>query len=207
MTVIEPPIRSGEVVWTGDNPFIYLKREGDERWANLALYFRVTASDHGTGHMVLVVQDPSGDGEPSTAPVCLSDNEALARSLLSEFVIAFALFRPVAGIETCAISSPARFESESDGQGGVVERAVSGDQEVVLTWGDLETPFLADLAPGQSSTGRHEMVSVFRPAHSASISVGGVRLDGQPVMRDFLGRRCPSAALALSETWILPAGG
>lgn len=51
-------VLSGKVDWTGDNPLIYLKTDPEVDWSSLTLFFRVTASDYGTGHLSLVVTDP-----------------------------------------------------------------------------------------------------------------------------------------------------
>jgi hypothetical protein len=61
---------------------------------------------------------------------------------------------------------------------------------------------MVELGPEQSPTGRHEMWSLFVEAGRVTASVNGRRLRGQPVPRDFQGRRSSTAFLAFSETWV-----
>lgn len=53
-----PTVLPGAVDWTGDNPFVYLKTDPAGDWSSLSLFFRITTSGHGTGHLILVVTDP-----------------------------------------------------------------------------------------------------------------------------------------------------
>lgn len=195
-------VRSGAVVWTGDNPFIYLKTDPEGEWASLSLFFRITASQHGVGHAMLVIERPL-DPEPGATRRLMTDNEELADRLLEDFVARFALFRPFDGWEAVERITAASFQSEP-GDSVWTERARSSDgaQEVEMVWTGLQPPFAVDLPPDQSSTGAHEMMSVFRTATEATVTVDGRRLPGATVERDFLTGRCQSAALALSETWI-----
>ena len=71
-----------------------------------------------------------------------------------------------------------------------------------MRWSDLHDPFAVALPPAESATGGHEMFSVFRLASAVHLVVDGATLPGSPVKRMFLGREGPSAALALSETWV-----
>lgn len=199
-------VRPGTVDWTGDNPFIYLKPEGEDAWSSLSLFFRVSASGHGSGHMALVIEDPAGaQGATAPAGVCLTDNPELARYLMDQFVSRFGLFRPVAFLPEIPVQAGAVFSTADTANGRAETARLPGQSlEVTLTWDELEEPFAAIVPPAESATGEHEMMSVFRPAGRAMVSLNGRQLAGAPVMRDFLGRRCWSAALALSETWLRP---
>lgn len=53
------PIHPGVVAWTGENPGIYLKDEQDGPWTGLMTFFRITWSEHGRGHGVLLLDDPN----------------------------------------------------------------------------------------------------------------------------------------------------
>jgi hypothetical protein len=46
------------------------------------------------------------------------------------------------------------------------------------------------------------MFSLFIEARRVTATVNGRRLRGQPVPRDFQGRRSSTAFLAFSETWV-----
>ncbi|MDR0809756.1 MAG: hypothetical protein LBE86_11640 [Gemmobacter sp.] len=196
-------VRKGKVEWTGDNPPIYLKREPTGDWSTLALFFRVNGSDHGRGHMILVLEDPYTTGLAHPVRLCCTDNARLARYLIDDFVRKFGLFRPAhAAIDGLQIIDGACFSVEADYPHHVTEIARFGDHRVEMRWNDLQEMFAVAQPPGDSQTGRHEMFSVFQPAGSASVTLDGRKLAGETVERDFFDRRAQSAALAHSESWI-----
>ena len=198
------PIRSGAVEWTGDNPFIYLKEDPERDWSALSLFFRITASQHGVGHAMLVLEDPNGVDDRATRRL-LTDNLPLAEYLLGSFVKRFVLFRPFQGWEQLEVVEDARFSTDA-GDRNWLEHATSADGSLTaaMRWSGLGTPTAVDLAPTMSATGEHEMFSVFRTAESASVEIDGRALAGHTIERDFLNSRSQSAALALSETWVNP---
>ncbi|OMB97177.1 hypothetical protein A5733_10490 [Mycobacterium sp. NS-7484] len=191
----------GKVDWTGDNPFIYLKTDPTGDWSSLSVFFRITASDHGTGHLTAVVTDPY-DPERASA-LGLTDNEPLARFLIEDFVSKFVLFRPTKAFESVKLHTNAEF-SQDITDTAWVERArdASAGVEVAMQWDQLQPSFAVHQPAAESGTGRHEMLSVFLPAGSAVVTVNGTALPGATVERDFFGGRAQSAALALSETWV-----
>jgi hypothetical protein len=190
----------GKVDWTGDNPFIYFKIDPEGEWSSLSLFFRITASDHGTGHLLLVVIEPYADTAQAFA---LTDNESLARYLITEFVAKFVLFRPTDVLDSLEIHADATFDQEiADDAWTESARDNSARMEVSLRWEKLQDSFAVHQPRHESGTGEHEMLSVFRPAGSARVIVNGSELPGQTVEREFLNGRAQSAALALSETWV-----
>lgn len=191
----------GKVDWTGDNPFIYLKTDPGGDWSSLSVFFRITASDHGTGHLTLVVTDPY-DAERASA-LGLTDNEPLARFLIEEFVSKFVLFRPTRALETVKLHADAVFSQDVTDTAWVeTARDATTGVEVAMRWDRLQASFAVHQPAAESGTGRHEMLSVFLPAASAGVTVEGTALPGATVERDFFGGRAQSAALALSETWV-----
>lgn len=194
-------VRPGIVDWTGDNPFLYLKEDPAGDWSSLSLFFRITASDHGVGHLALVVEDPYGAADSGAVRVGLTDNVPLARFLLEEFVAKFVLFRPCTHLPALELIDGAVFET-ARGASDWVETARAGDRSIELSWTGLGTPFAVDVQAPDSGTGAHEMFSVFRIASSAAVTVDGRRLPGATVERDFLNGPSQSAAMALSETWV-----
>jgi hypothetical protein len=196
----------GRVDWTGDNPFIYLKREGEDTWSSLSLFFRVSACRLGTGHVMLVIEDPAA-GREAQGPVrlCLTDNPQLTRYLMGQFVRMFGLFRPLAFLSEIPVHAGAQFTTAGGSRSWTeIARLPGQNLEVSLTWAELEEPFAAIVPAVESATRRHEMMSVFCPAPRATVTVNGRTLPGAPVVREFLRRHCWSAALALSETWLRP---
>ncbi|WP_193043815.1 NAD-dependent dehydratase [Mycolicibacterium baixiangningiae] len=191
----------GAVDWTGDNPFVYLKTDPAGDWSSLSLFFRITSSVHGTGHLILVVTDPY-EADLAKA-IGLTDNEPLARFLIDDFASHFALFRPTQALKNPTLHTNAVF-TQSLGDSEWVESATDDTAQttIAMRWQNLGAPFAVHQPKHESGTTRHEMLSVFRPAQSGTVEVNGTPLPGATVERDFFGRRAQSAAMALSETWI-----
>ena len=60
------PVIPGSVVWSGDNPGIYLQNDNGE-WQSLAVYFRVVTSPHGSGSGMVVLGAPrTASGWPAS---------------------------------------------------------------------------------------------------------------------------------------------
>jgi hypothetical protein len=198
-------VNPGDVDWTGDNPFIYLKTQIDGEWSCLALHFRIALSPHGIGQAILLVEAPYVDFSPGAYRLCLTDNAPMARYLIDGFVRHFALFRPCAALlERLDILDGSVFDRENRGTQAHVERAHCADRgvSVAMHWLGLGRPFMVDVPQSKTQTGRHEMFSVFQPADQAFLEVNSHRLSGTTVERDFFGGRAQSAALAHSETWV-----
>ncbi|MCG7205096.1 hypothetical protein [Streptomyces arenae] len=196
-------VRPGKVDWTGDNPFVYLKTDPEGLWSSLSLFFRVTASDHGPGHLVLTVERPYDESAGDAVRLALTDNEPLARFLIDDFVREFVLFRPAEpALEALELVVGAEFTQSGDGITTITEAARTGDRSLALTWEGLGEPFAVDVPATESGTRRHEMFSVFRIATAARVEANGRRLPGATIERDFLNGPGQSAALALSETWV-----
>lgn len=195
-------VRPGQVEWTGDNPFVYLKTDPEADWSSLSLFFRITASIHGRGHLILVVDDPYGDSSETAVRVAFTDNAPLARFLIDDFASKFALFRPSKVMGDIELVEGAEFYQEVNGDTSWVEACRVGGRSAEMRWENIGRAFAVDQPPHESGTGKHEMFSVFRPADSASVSVDGRALSGTTVERAFFGGVAQSAALALSETWV-----
>ena len=193
-----------EVDWSGENPGMYLKAEQTGPFVTLVSYFRVVTSPHGKGHAAFLLLDPEGDGSnPDKPNVCLTDNEPLARYLCHGFVSRFGAFRGVKGLDSLSYEPGWDFMAGGDGRERHSEWFRSTLGQVQLEWGGLSEPFLVDLKPEESATGAHRMVSLFFDAHRISARINGKPVDGNPVPREFAGRKNSSTAfLAFSESWI-----
>lgn len=199
------PLIPGTVVWSGDNPGIYLKDEAGE-WQSLAVYFRVVASPHGSGSGIVVLGAPrAASGWPASQNLCISTNEPLLRWLVSDFIAKFASFRGMAGLQAMAYVDATSARTSGDGKSFHEETLEGAGVSASLRWEGLSTPFAADVPVEQSSTGAHRMLSVFVEAQTGSIRVNGTALPGKIIERDFLGRRMKTSFLAFCETWITPA--
>ena len=199
------PVNPGAVVWSGDNPGIYLK-DAQGNWQSLSVYFRVVTSPHGPGLGAIVLGAPyQTAGWPQVPNLCISTNEPLMRWLVSDFVSRFASFRDAAGLQAMAYVRAESTHSSAEGQAFHEEQLHGTGVSVAMRWEHLGTPFAVDVPPAMSSTGQHQMVSVFVEAQTGSIKVNGAALPGQVIVRDFLGGRMSTAFLAFCESWILPS--
>ena len=198
------PVIPGSVVWSGDNPGIYLQ-DSNGQWLSLAVYFRVVASKHGSGSAIVVLGAPrTASGWPASNNLCISTNEPLMRWLVSDFVARFGAFRGMAGLQTMTYLPAISTATSGDGSSFHQETLEAAGVTASLRWEGLSTPFAADVPPAQSATGEHRMLSVFVETRTGSISVNGTPLPGRVIERDFLGRRMNTSFLAFCETWITP---
>lgn len=196
----------GRVEWSGENPGISLKESPDGPFTALASFFRVVLSPHGRGHALVLLQAPGeASPPPERAHLCLTDNEPLARYLVSDFVSHFGAWRGLPGLSGLAYRRLDAVEPSGDPASAYTETVRAGDLTVALTWRGLGEPFCFALPPENSATGRHHMPSLFVGCEEASIAVNGRALPGRPVPREVAGRRISTAMLAFSETWIRAA--
>lgn len=199
----EPIVFPGKVEWSGENPGISLKERPDGPFVTLASFFRVVLSPHGRGHALVLLQSPQEANPPEgRANVCLTDNEKLARYLVSDFVANFGAFKGVPGLENLTYRRLDHVEAGGDASSTYTETVRAGDMTVRLTWSGLSEPFCFVFPPDKSATGRHHMPSLFVGCRDASVTVNGRTLPGKPVPRDIAGRMILTAMLAFSETWI-----
>ncbi|MDA8049466.1 MAG: hypothetical protein M0002_05600 [Rhodospirillales bacterium] len=199
----DPIIFPGTVEWSGENPGISLKEREDGPFVALASFFRVVLSPHGRGHALVLLRALEAEHPPpEQAPLCLTDNEPLARFLVAGFVSHFGAFRGRPGLNALQYRRLDRVETAGDPGTAYSETVAAGALSVRLSWTGLGPPFCFVLPPDRSATGRHHMPSLFVPSRDAAIEVNGRRLPGQPVPREMAGRAMSTAMLAFSETWI-----
>ncbi|MFP6732677.1 MAG: hypothetical protein VB959_02410 [Rhodospirillales bacterium] len=197
------PIHPGVVAWTGENPGIYLKDEQDGPWTGLMTFFRITWSEHGRGHGVLLLDDPNVEQSlPEVANFCITDNEPLARYLVDEFFSKFASFKVSPGLKAIQYLPLTEVYREGDTRAEYTEVVKSADQEVRMTWKGLGKPYAVDMPPEKGPTKAHEMYSLFLDASDALVTVNGRRLKGKVVERDFANTKKTTAFLAFSESWM-----
>lgn len=193
----------GIVEWSGENPGVSLKEVPDGPFMTLASFFRVVLSPHGRGHALVLMLSPQDAAPPSDrANVCLTDNEPLARWLVSEYVSHFGAWRGLPGLEGLQYSRLESVTSDGDAITSYAEIVRAADREVRLEWTGLGKPFCFALTPAESATGLHHMPSLFVGCDTAAVIVDGQRRPGAPVARQIAGQRISTAMLAFSETWI-----
>ncbi len=199
----ESLVFKGKVEWSGENPGISLKTDPEGPFTALASFFRVVLSPHGRGHALVLLQSPQEESPPADrANLCLTDNEALARYLVDEFVSKFAAFRGLPGLAGMQVRKADSVAAGGDPLSDYTETVKAGDLTVALRWGGLGEPFCFAHPPENSATGAHHMPSLFVGCGEASITVNGRALPGRPVPRTVAGHPITTAMLAFSETWI-----
>ena len=192
----------GRVEWSGENPGISLKEQPAGPFTALASFFRVVLSPHGRGHALVLLQSPHEANTGERGNLCLHDNEALARYLVSGFVTHFGAWRGLPVLQGLTYRRLDRVEAAGDPASSYSETVQAGDLSVRLEWTGLGEPFCFALPPEKSATGQHTMPSLFVPCADATIEVNGRRLAGHPVPREIAGRAISTAMLAFSETWL-----
>ncbi|HWT10563.1 MAG TPA: hypothetical protein VN329_15460 [Roseomonas sp.] len=199
----DPHLFPGTVEWSGENPGISLKEDPAGRFTTLASFFRVVLSPHGRGHALVLLLSPDEEAPPADrANVCYTDNEALARWLVSDYVAHFGAWRGLAGLKGLQYRRLDSVRTSGDAITTYSETVRAGDTTVALTWSGLGKPFCFALTPEGSATGKHHMPSLFVGCEAASVTVNGRVRPGAPVPRDIAGQRIGTAMLAFSETWI-----
>ncbi|MBR0642447.1 hypothetical protein [Plastoroseomonas hellenica] len=193
----------GTVEWSGENPGISLKEDPTGPFTTLASFFRVMLSPHGRGHALVLMQSPQAAAPPAEqANLCLTDNEPLARWLVSNYVAHFGAWRGLPGLQGLQFRELDSVTTDGDAITRYGETVRAGDMTVALEWSGLSKPFCFALAPAQSATGRHHMPSLFVGCDAATVTVNGRVRPGAPIPRDVAGQRISTAMLAFSETWI-----
>ena len=197
-----PPVNPMAVDWSGENPGITLKATVDGETTCLVSFFRVVVSPHGAGHAAFVLTDPLLKGGADAVNTCFTDNEPLARYLLSDFVSFFGAWRGIPALSGLTYTPATEFTHEGDQFSAWTEKISGPGVEVSLSWKDLQKPFVVEYMPPQSATGKHEMFSLFVPARDAEVIANGVRGAGVVGPRDVFGTQSSMAFLAFSETWL-----
>jgi hypothetical protein len=199
----DPIVFPGTVEWSGENPGISLKESPDGPFTTIASLFRVVLSPHGRGHALMLMQSPQEANPPADrANLCLTDNDPLARYLVSRFVTNFRAFKGLPGLQGLIYRRLDSIEVSGEPANTYTETLKADDLNVQLTWSGLGEPFCFALTPEGSSTGMHYMPSVFVGCQSVTITVNGRVLPGEPVPREVAGHSISTALLAFSETWI-----
>jgi hypothetical protein len=193
----------GVVDWSGENPGMYLKEKADGPFVTLVSFFRVVASHHGRGHALVLLEAPLLDRSlPEALNVCVTDNDALARYLVTDFAAHFGAFKDAPALQHIDYVPLEGVAASGDTRSSVVEWVKGRGVEAALSWEDLGEPYVVNLPKEKSATGKHALLSLFVDARRVTATVNGRTLKGHPVPREFAGRQGSTAFLAFSETWI-----
>jgi hypothetical protein len=187
----ESVVNPARVKFTGQNPFLRLKRTKGTADTTTCAFWRAHLSPAGPGHAVFVQSDAT-DGKV----LVLSDNESLARWLQQ----IEAILRPPFGDKGLPIAM-ASFSSSGDPRSVYAEHVRAADVTLELAWGDLYGPFLISLEPGNNVTADWGVSSCMIPARWATLTVNGRKAAGQAFPEPMAGQDCSTSALAFAENW------
>ena len=204
MTQVDP-VNPGKVIWTGENPGIYLRETSDGPWVTLSLFGRIILSPKGPGHFMLILDKPD---EKVTTPEAnnfvITNNPEMFQFILENFIKKFPAFQNRVAFEDIAIHEMTSIKRRGDHSSNYSEIATANGLEVTMNWTQLKQPFAVDVGPDQSADGENQMYSTFVEAGDANINVNGKKLAGNVYPRQFFGRAMSSAFLAFAETWVKP---
>lgn len=186
-----------DVVMTGENSFIRLSNDGGKTIPDRASHWRGLWSPAGQGHALFIESTLTGSGGPRV----YADNAGVARYLQRTI-------EPLLYKEFAAESLPvidAEFSRTGNSLSTLEERVVSREDEIILSWWDLMTPFVLTMPPGAMNRPMG-VYSTFLPARSAQLSVNGEAATAKPFPQERFGKPSSSCCLAWSETWTRPRG-
>jgi len=183
-----------DVVMTGENSFIRLSNDGGTTLTDRVSHWRVLWSPAGQGHALFIESPLTGN-----APRVYSDNAGVARFL--QRTLEVLLHKPFADEALPVID--AEFERTGDALSTVEERVYSDEDEIILSYWDLMTPFVLTMPPGAGNRPLG-VYSTFLPARGAQLSVNGAAGAGKVFLADRFGKPASSCCLAWSETWTRP---
>ena len=183
-----------DVVMTGENSFVRLSDDGGKTMTDRVSHWRVLWSPAGQGHALFIESALTGK-----VPRIYADNPGVARFLQRSIEVL--LHKPFSD-ESLPVTD-ARFERGGDSLSTVSERVVSRDDEIILTWWDLMTPFILTMPPGAMNRPLG-VYSTFLPARSAQLAVNGKAATAKVFLQDRFGKPASSCCLAWSESWTKP---
>ena len=183
-----------DVVMTGENSFIRLSNVEGKNMTDRVSHWRVLWSPAGQGHCLFVESPFVGEG-----PTVYADNAGLVRYLQRR--IEALLHKPFADEGLPIID--AQFTRSGHSLATVEERITTSEDEIVLSWWDLMTPFILTMPPGAMNRPLG-VYSTFIPAKSAQLLVNGEASRGKVFPQERFGKPSSSCCLAWSESWTEP---
>ena len=185
-----------DVLMTGENSFVRLSNDGGKTLPERVSHWRVLWSPAGQGHAMFMESSLTGK-----RPRIYADNAGVARYL--QRTIEPLLYKEFAD-ESLPILD-AEFTRTGNSLSTMEERVVSADEEIILSWWDLMTPFILTMPPGAMNR-PFGVYSTFLPAKSAQLLVNGEAAPGKVFPQERFGKPSSSCCLAWSESWTKPKG-
>jgi len=190
-----PPVDPNNVMMTGENSFIRLSVNGGLTVRTRLSHWRVLWSPAGSGHSLFMLSELTGDD-----PRVYTDNEAVTRWLQESIeTYLFPLFADVSLPVTSAT-----FSRYGDPYTALHERIDADGETVVMTWSDCIEPFVLHMPPAVPPERPIGVFSTFIPARTAEVELNGRKAAGTPIPEMRGDRQSSTAALAWSETWVMP---
>lgn len=180
-----------EVVMTGENSFIRLSADGGKTVCDRVSHWRVLWSPAGAGHALFIESTLTGSG-----PRIYTDNAGVARFL--QRTIETLLYQDFGDASLPLID--ARFERDGHSLSTVQERIASADHRIVMSYWDLGTPFVLNIAPGKKWP--IGVYSTLIPAAGVQLSLDDKAAAARPFTHERYGEPVSDCCLAWSETWM-----
>ena len=183
----------GDVIWSGENPFIKLRTDPSGDDVTRLSFFRVVWSPAGEGHALFMVSDLEGTGRKDIDTI-FTDRPELGGWLQEEIMNnPFWAERRMPVVEAC-------FSYRGDSRQSRTEVVESADQKIELTWRDLDKPVTFCIEAEKDPD--FHLLSLIIPAKGVDVVVNGRKAPGDPFPNDMAGRTVSSCCLSFSETWI-----
>ena len=189
-----PKARGSMVVASGENHFIALSFEKDDKRITDVSFWRLIYTPVGRGHVCYVTSDLTGDGPSNDDMRALfTDNEALADYLNKEIMSTF---------DKSYIAKPfprhkASFETKGDTLNEYREIIKSDHHTIELVWKDFYPAILLDIPIKPFS-----LTTMLIPAKVAEVNINGDKAVGRVFPRPEGTAQGSTGSLAFSETWV-----
>ena len=202
---LESPIHPGKIVWTGENPGIFLKEDPKGPLSALALFFRIFYSPAGRGTALLFFEAPNVEQSlPEVVNVMLTDNRPMAEYLMQSFIGKLPALTGQAAFNAVQYVNIIESYSGGDPRSSYCEVVKAKGIDVELVWDDLGSPIALELPAELTGAKENELYSLLVESRKPRIILNGKQLKGQPFERMQAGIKTTTAFLYFSETWIAP---
>ncbi len=189
-----PKVRGSKVVASGENHFIALSLEKNNKPLTDISFWRLFYTPVGRGHVCYVTSDLTGDG-PSNDDLraLFTDNEALADYISTEIMATF----DIGYVEQPFPKYKALFETKGDTLNEYREIIKSEQHTIELEWRDFYPAILLDVPIKPFS-----LTTMLIPAKAAAVSINGSKAVGKVFPRPEGTAQGSTGSLAFSETWV-----
>ena len=126
------------VILTGENPYVRLALSPDGELTSLTSLWKVIMSPEGPGNALFIVSDLT-----ENMPRVYSDNIAMARWFQRNIV--YRQHEPFGDVDLDVIE--AEFDKNGDVRSFWTERILTDDEEITLTWYDIQEPSMINPQP------------------------------------------------------------